>query len=120
MMTETMRDVLNPGATLSDPTFPWAPEDWARDEAETIARTENLDLTEDHWQTIKALQGYFNRVERPNIRELHDALDEAFHAKGGIKFLYRIFPGGPVAQGCRLAGLPLPVGSEDPSFGSVQ
>ena len=54
------------------------------------------------------------------MRELHDALDEHFHAKGGMKFLYTVLPGGPVAQGCRLAGLTPPAGSVDPSFGSVQ
>jgi tRNA 2-thiouridine synthesizing protein E len=33
--------------------------------------------------------------------------------------LFEIIPGGPVAQGCRLAGLKPPPGSVDPSFGSV-
>jgi tRNA 2-thiouridine synthesizing protein E len=54
------------------------------------------------------------------VRELHDALDERFHARGGIKFLYEQFPGGPIAQGCRFAGLQAPAGAADKSFGSVQ
>jgi tRNA 2-thiouridine synthesizing protein E len=53
------------------------------------------------------------------MRELHDALDENFHGKGGLKYLYQLFPGGPVAQGCRIAGLKAPAGATDKSFGSV-
>jgi len=55
-----------------------------------------------------------------NIRELKDALEEAFHREGGLRYLHRLFPGGPVAQGCRLAGLVAPPGAVDKSFGSVQ
>jgi tRNA 2-thiouridine synthesizing protein E len=55
-----------------------------------------------------------------NMRELHDALDEKFHPQGGMKYLYKLFPGGPVAQGCRLAGIDVPAGAVDKSFGSVQ
>jgi tRNA 2-thiouridine synthesizing protein E len=54
-----------------------------------------------------------------NKRELHDALEEKFHIQGGLRYLYRIFPGGPVAQGCRLAGLKVPEGAIDKAFGSV-
>jgi tRNA 2-thiouridine synthesizing protein E len=54
-----------------------------------------------------------------NLRDLHDALDEHFHAKGGLKYLYTIFPGGPITQSCRLAGLKAPFIASDPSFGSV-
>ena len=115
-----MADILNPGATIRDPDFPNAPAEWNRSSAEQEARTDRVDLGSDHWSTIKALQGYFARHERPNVRELHDALDEAFHSKGGIKYLYGLFPGGPVAQGCRFAGLRAPAGAADKSFGSVQ
>lgn len=103
-----------------DPDFPFAPGDWSRDAALDMARDEGLTLEADHWKVLGALQEYFNRNEHPNIRELHDALDEAFHASGGMKRLYALFPGGPVAQGCRLAGLPVPAGAVDKSFGSVQ
>jgi len=47
-------------------------------------------------------------------------LNEKFHTRGGLKFLYTLFPGGPVAQGCRLAGISAPPGSTDQGFGSVQ
>lgn len=119
-MAETMTDILNPGAAVSDPDFPQAPVDWTRDSAETAAKADGIALSADHWATIKALQGYFAAHARPNVRELHDALDEDMHAKGGLKYLYEIFPGGPVAQGCRFAGLKAPSGAADKSFGSVQ
>ena len=85
------------------------------------AREENLSLGPDHMEMLGALQEYFarNADREMNTRELHDALDEKFHHKGGMKYLYKLFPGGPVAQGCRLAGLEPPAGAVDKSFGSV-
>jgi len=119
-MAETMSEILNPGAHTQDPEFPHAPADWTRASAEAAAKADGIELTDDHLAVIGALQGYFASHERPNVREIHDALEEAFHAKGGLKHLYEIFPGGPVAQGCRFAGLQAPAGATDKSFGSVQ
>jgi sulfur relay (sulfurtransferase) DsrC/TusE family protein len=67
------------------------------------------------------LQEYFAKHEPKDIhlRELHDALEEKFHRAGGIKHLYMLFPKGPIAQGCRVAGLAVPAGAIDRSFGSV-
>lgn len=121
-MVETMDDIMHPGSReRRHPAFPNAPEGWSRDTAERTAQNEGLRLEDDHWAALRALQQYFSRHEPGDIsvRELHDALDESFHHKGGIRYLYTLFPGGPVAQGCRLAGLEPPVGAEDKSFGSV-
>ncbi len=108
--------------SAADPDFPHAPLNWTRDDAAAIARKEELELTEDHWETIRALQNYYAHHEDTaviNLRELHDALDEHFHPKGGIKYLYTLFPGGPIAQSCHLAGLKAPFMATDSSFGSV-
>lgn len=101
--------------------FPHAPEGWTLRAGLAAAKAEGIAMTEDHWTVVRALQEYFARHEQRerNMRELHDALDERFHASGGMKYLYQLFPGGPVAQGCRIAGLPLPAGSVDRGFGSV-
>ena len=71
---------------------------------------------------MRALQEYNARHAEGgiNVRELHDALDEKFHEKGGMKYLYGLFPGGPISQGCRLAGIEAPPGSTDTGFGSVR
>lgn len=121
-MTETMNDIMHPGAhDERNPSFPNAPRDWSKQTAIDAARQEGIELGEDHWMALRALQDYFSRHERSDIqlRELHDALDERFHAKGGIKYLYTLFPGGPIAQGCRWAGLEPPTGATDAGFGSV-
>ena len=101
--------------------FPYAPGDWSETDAEQLARDEGLELTQDHWDELRALQEYCSRHDcgKYSVRELHDALDEKFHDKGGYKYLFGLFPGGPIAQGCRLAGLEPPAGAVDKGFGSV-
>jgi len=104
-----------------DPRFPHAPAGWTPALAIEAARRESLELGEHHWEALRALQEYYARHEgsAANLRELHDALDEKFHRLGGIRKLYLLFPGGPVAQGCRIAGLKAPAGATDKGFGSV-
>jgi tRNA 2-thiouridine synthesizing protein E len=121
-MTSLMDEIRAGGAPAApDPAFPHAPEGWTKARALEIAREENLKLEAAHWTALRALQEYFVRHDPTeiNLRELHDALDEKFHREGGIRQLYLLFPGGPVAQGCRLAGLRAPAGATDRGFGSV-
>ena len=105
----------------ADPRFPHAPADWTPGRAAEYAQREGLELGEQHWEALRALQEYFARHADTgvNLRELHDALEEKFHRVGGIRRLYLLFPGGPVAQGCRVAGLKAPAGATDQGFGSV-
>jgi len=119
----TMNDILHPGRDEDkyNQAFPDAPAGWSQDYAQQLAHKEGLELTDAHWGVVRALQGFYVKMEdrRINTRDLHDALDEKFHGQGGIRFLYEILPGGPIAQGCRLAGLAAPAGSVDSGFGSV-
>lgn len=106
---------------MPDEHFPHAPSDWTREAAEKLAQTEGLALQEDHWEVVRGLQEFYDRHDEGTVKlsELHDALEEKFHYKGGVKYLYTLLPGGPIAQGCRLAGLKPPGGAVDKSFGSV-
>lgn len=99
----------------------FSPDDWSEEDARNMALSEGLRLSNDHLEVLHALQEYYLRHElkKINVRELHDALDEKFHHHGGIKYIYNLFPGGPIAQGCRLAGLKPPAGAADKGFGSV-
>jgi TusE/DsrC/DsvC family sulfur relay protein len=105
----------------TDPAFPHAPDGWSRAGAQQMADESGLAMTDDHWELVDALQEFCQRHEcsKYSTRELHDALDEKFHAKGGYKYLFGLFPGGPIAQGCLLAGLEPPAGAVDKGFGSV-
>jgi len=121
-MNDATQDFVRPGyETPPIPGFPHAPFDWSREQAEEVAKTEGLTLTETHWQVVRALQELCAQNAEPalNARDLHDALDEHFHAEGGIKYLYELFPKGPLAQGCLLAGLQPPAGAQEKGMGSA-
>ena len=121
-MTSLMDEIIGGGRGADkDPRFPHAPAGWTAADAGEAARKEGLEPGDEHWEAVRALHEYYARHEADtvNLRELHDALDEKFHQRGGIKHLYQLFPGGPVAQGCRIAGLKAPAGAVDKGFGSV-
>ena len=121
-MTSLMDEIIRGGSGIArNPRFPHAPEGWTPALAMDAARGEGLELGEDHWEAVRALQEFYarNAASAVHLRELHDALEEKFHRQGGIKRLYLLFPGGPVAQGCRIAGLKAPAGATDKGFGSV-
>ena len=121
-MNDATQDFVRPGyETQPIPGFPHAPSDWSREQAEEVAQTEGLELTEAHWEVVRALQELCTQNAEPdlNARDLHDALDEHFHAEGGIKYLYQLFPKGPLAQGCLLAGVEPPGGTRDQGMGSA-
>lgn len=120
-MAESRDDILHPRPNGIATEFPCAPAQWTPDASRQIAAEYDLDLTDDHWEVVRAIQEYYARNEMSiNVRQLLDALEEKFHSKGGKKYLYRLLPGGPVAQGCRLAGVQPPAGAVDKGFGSVQ
>jgi len=104
-----------------NPEFPHTPEDWTPSFARSLAAKEKLELTEAHWEVLRALQSYYAQHSEaaPHLAELKQALEKKFASQGGGKYLQELFPGGPVAQGCRLAGLKAPAGAVDKGFGSV-
>ncbi len=121
-MNDAKQDYIRPGYEVEPiPGFPHAPSDWTRETAEKIAQTEDLTLTEEHWEVVRALQELCTYSEKPSlsVRDLHDALDEHFHSVGGIKHLYELFPKGPLAQGCLLAGVEPPAGAQNKGMGSA-
>jgi tRNA 2-thiouridine synthesizing protein E len=118
-MGQLTENWLHEPATSSTSNFPDAPDGWEQSMAEAHADQLGVRLNDDHWDLVRALQSYFDSHESPNRRELNDALEERFHAKGGRRYLYQLFPGGPVAQGCQLAGVQAPSGNIDLSFGSA-
>lgn len=95
-------------------------ESWSESSAREMARAEGLELTQAHMAVIHWLRELYADCGVPaHGRALTQALDDEFALQGGLKYLYRLFPNGPIAQGCRLAGLPPPPYTVDQSFGSI-
>lgn len=95
-------------------------ENWTEAKARELARADGLELTDQHMQVIDWLRELYADCGVPaHGRALTRALEDAFIIQGGKKYLYRLFPNGPVAQGCRYACLPPPPYTVDRSFGSV-
>ena len=95
--------------------------DWSKADAERLSAKEDIVLTSEHWQVISYLQDYFLRHGWPqSAYTLTNKLNTAFAGQGGGRYLYTLFPGGPLVQGCRIAGLPIPQHAENESMGSVQ
>jgi len=92
---------------------------WSTGEAQRMAEQEGIELSSAHWEVIHFLRDeYLRHGPHPYAREVADKLNEAFADLGGQKHLRRLFPNGPVTQGMRLAGLPLPPYHQDEGFGS--
>jgi len=94
-------------------------EHWSPLIAQQLARDEGIEeLTEAHWHVIHALRNHYRENGRSaNAREVLHMLELDFIDEGGRRYLYELFPKGPVSQGSRLAGVPVPPYSSDPSFG---
>ena len=94
---------------------------WNEDKAKETASSMGLELTSAHWDVIKFLRAHYLNVgaDRYLAHEFSKTLDERFSDEGGLKYLYRLFPKGPLSQGCEIAGVPLPHDSKDGSFGSI-
>jgi TusE/DsrC/DsvC family sulfur relay protein len=122
IMNDATQDYIRPGYEVEPiPGFPHAPSDWTREAAQKTAQTEGLTLTEEYWEVVRVLQKLCTHNEEPSlsVRDLHDALDEHFHSAGGIEHLYELFPKGPLAQGCLLAGVEPPANAQNKGMGSA-
>lgn len=109
-----------PGADLDELARAEEVGGWSPEKAEALARAEGIELGPDHWRALEMLRSlYIARGPAPHARALSGLLDAEFAGKGGSRYLYQLFPGGPVAQGSRLAGVPAPHDTQDPSFGST-
>ncbi len=96
-------------------------EQWSPLVAQRQAQAEGLYLTDYHWQIIIYLRERYRAHGNPrSARVVQKELEEKFSEGKGKRYLYELFPGGPVNQASRLAGLPPPPYASDPSFGSVQ
>jgi len=77
--------------------------EWNKEVAMEIAKEEEINLTEKHWQIIDFLQDQCRKEIPLTIRKI---------GKSGvtnIKEFYQLFPNGPLKKASRIAGIPKPV-----------
>lgn len=124
-MTDVLSMLSNQSNRLADPDGRLASlPDWSESIAAELAKDNGLELTPLHLDILKSLRRYYS--EQPNWHQPRNALkvmeQSCMNASGSgnpRKELYHLFPHGPVREGCKLAGLPIPDNSSNPSFGSV-
>ena len=85
---------------------------WDKDVAEVMAKADDCELTENHWEVINFLRDYYEEYQiAPAVRVLTKAIGKKLGKdKGNSKYLYELFPYGPAKQACKYAGLPKPTG----------
>jgi tRNA 2-thiouridine synthesizing protein E len=83
-------------------------EDWSEAVVYALADSENLTLTDEHWQIIRYLRSYYNDYHvQVTVRDMIKYFRKEWgRERGNNRYLHELFPnGGPQKQGNRLAGL---------------
>jgi len=97
-----------------DPVVP----QWDRGVAASLAQELGLELGDQAWEVVQFLRHYYEDLGGIDYsRDLSAMLDQRYKTVGGLRYLFTLFPGGPITQGCKIAGIPVPKDSSDPSFG---
>ena len=83
--------------------------DWSKELAVAISATEEIELTDKHWDVINYLRDEFinNAGNQPNMRTITKEMKSCWNDKKvNTKSLYDLFPTGPAKQAGKIAGLP--------------
>lgn len=104
--------VLNEGPRyhLTDAGFLIDYRDWDELIANTIAESVAIELTAAHWEIIYFARNYYEKFQHlPNTRVFVRAIrNELGEEKSSSRYLYRLFPDGPLKSVCKIGGLPKP------------
>ena len=86
--------------------------EWSKELAEIIAKAEEVDMNEEHWEVVNSLRDYYEEYQiAPAVRVLIKAVKKTMGPeKGSNKYMYELFPYGPAKQACKIAGLHKPTG----------
>ena len=83
---------------------------WNQELAGMIAESENIEMNDDHWVVVNFLRNFYEEYQiEPAARILTRAIKRTLGPeKGNSKYLYELFPCGPIRQASKIAGLPKP------------
>jgi tRNA 2-thiouridine synthesizing protein E len=90
---------VDPEGFLTDPS------QWTREIGEAIARENEIELMQRHWQVVSFMrEQYLTKGAAPSIRALGK------ESGVPIKELYELFPKAPAKTAAKIAGIPKPRG----------
>lgn len=82
---------------------------WSKELASKLAESDHIKLSEDHWLVIHAVREIYKITgETPPMRLLIKELNKRIETEVNSRFLYRLYPDGPVRLASKHAGLPKP------------
>ncbi|MDD5394438.1 MAG: TusE/DsrC/DsvC family sulfur relay protein [Thiothrix sp.] len=83
------------------------------------AAAQGIALTDEHMEAINFVLDFYEHCDDcQNARALADMLQAEFSTRGGRKYLYQLFPNGPLSTIHDLADLPNLGHETDKSFGT--
>lgn len=95
-------------------------DEWSEEMGLEVAKDLGIEMSAAHWEVIHFMREQCHLTDGMcNARKVIRVLQQRFRDQGGKRYLYSLFPGGPVRQASRIAGLPMPPETLDLSFGSV-
>lgn len=84
------------------------PADWNEEVAKALAQSENIQLGDDHWDTIRFMRDYYDEHQViPDARFVIKHLAGRM-GKEAQKKLFELYPYGYVKQACKIAGMRRP------------
>lgn len=82
-------------------------EDWSQELGTHMAASDNLELTDKHWDLVNFLREEFmNSGSTPNTRNIVKAMSKAWSEKISQKDVYALFNGDPSKIAGKYAGVP--------------
>ncbi|MEE9337510.1 MAG: TusE/DsrC/DsvC family sulfur relay protein [Methylococcaceae bacterium] len=105
-------ELIVDGAVLktTDEGFLVNKDDWNEIVALQIAKLNELELTQLHWEILFFIRHYYLTFKHlPNARVFTKAIKKEFgEDKGNSRYLHKLFPQGPLKYASKIAGLPKP------------
>lgn len=92
-----------------------------RQDVEERAKKIGINLSDKHWDAINFVKNFYDYHEDEELKvaDYSSALKGRYASQGGLKYLYSLFPEGPINTVTQLAGISVD-NTQNNSMGSVQ
>ena len=84
------------------------PLEWTEEVAAELARQENIELNDDHWDVLRFMRDYYAEHQiAVDVRHVMKHLATK-HGAESRNMVFELFPYGYVKQACKIAGMKRP------------